>query len=346
MNIINVFGIMDIFNLFTLYGENIFRRIFHHLQNCEYNPKKKPYVNLLDNNLNLLNDDNISVIKKIFNDTDKHKCSNNVSPVLSSFFGGNYSKTCTLYYNDFNNNNKLLLDNIGNTLIPYFEKLTNKKLKLGNSDFKCIMLSYEGEDSNFSWHYDTEHKQCFRTLFLFDKSGNISPFSYINENHKKINIDFKLKDGIFFKGTTTYHGVNKSNDKNQIRRIICWQFIEDPIDSDEMKSICSELRARSPNYIICLSLFYILIFSILINYINNNIYVYVNILSNNIIYGLTTIIILYSVYLSKFNSTFKLLIKFYLVCLIFCGFNINISILLFNYIIVTEKILDLTTFKF
>ena len=232
-------------------------------------------------------------------------------------------------------------------MIPYFEKLTNKKLKLGNSDFRCIMLSYEGENANFSWHYDTEHEQCYRTLFLFDKVGNISPFSYINKNGEKINIVLDNKDGIFFKGTTTYHGVNKSNDKNQIRNIVCWQFIEDPISSPELKSICSELRAKSFSYIICWTSLYILIFSTSINCINNNLYVYVNkICNNNNIYLLTLFVIIYSIYLSKFKSSFKLLMKFFIVCLIFCGFNIYISILLFNYVITTEKIIDVINFKF
>jgi hypothetical protein len=50
-----------------------------------------------------------------------------------------------LYYNDFNENDKILLDNIGEQRIPYFESLIHKKLKLGNSNFRCVMLSYEGD---------------------------------------------------------------------------------------------------------------------------------------------------------------------------------------------------------
>ena len=338
VNIITAFGVMDICKLYTLYGENVFRRFFHNFENCEYNPKKIPYIELLNNNLNLLNDDDIILIKSIYNNTEKNTCTNTVLPILSSIMGGNYSNKCTYYYNDFNDSDKLLLDDIGNKMIPYFEKLTNKKLILNNGNFKYMMLSYEGEDTNFAWHYDAEHPQCYRTLFLFDSYGNISPFSYIDINGEKKHVVMKNKDGLFFKGTTTYHGVENSDDKNQIRRIVGWQYIEDPIHSKINPSLGSELKKKSIKYIICLAIIYIIIFSVLINYLYKNIK-QINVPANNI-YILTIIVIIYSLYLSKYKSIFIALVKFYLLCFIACGFNIKISILLFNYIIISEKILD------
>ena len=175
---------------------------------------------------------------------------------------------------------------------PYFEKLTNKKLKLGNSDFRCVMLSYEGNDpqDNFSWHYDTEHEQCYRTLFLFDSYGNISPFGFINENGEKELINFNIGDGIFFKGTVTYHGVDRSNDENQIRSIIGWQYIEEELHSDEKKSLCSELRSKSFIYCIKLFLLYIIPFALLINYASQYYNMYDLKINNNYVYLLTILL--------------------------------------------------------
>jgi hypothetical protein len=259
----------DLFGV-KLWGENIFRRFYHHFQNCEYNINKIPYLYTINN---LLSANNINIIKSILLSSNITTNSNNISPLLSYLVGGNYSKRCTLYYNNFSNNNKIILDNIGNKMKPYFEKITNKKLKLGNSDFRCVILSYEGKDSNFVWHYDTEHPQSYRTIFLFDKYGNISPFGYINKYGNKEYVSMDIGDGIFFRGTTTYHGIDKSDDINQIRRVIGWQYIEDPLLVEEKKSLCSELRSKSiTTYIYILSI-YIIPFMIIINLLNIKIYI-------------------------------------------------------------------------
>lgn len=163
-------------------------------------------------------------------------------------------------------------------------------------------------------------------------------FSYIDKNSEVVKVVMENKDGIFFQGTKTYYSVTKSNDKDQIRRIIDWQYIEDPTHSEEKISICSELKGKPPIYNLLLTLTYMIIFYTLITYIYNNIKK-INVSDNNI-YILTILVIIYSIYISKYPSTYQVLIKFYLFCLTTCGFNIKITILLFNYIIITEKILE------
>ena len=167
INILLIFIIIDVFKLFRLWDENIFRRIFHHIQNSEYNPRKIPYIFTLNNKINLLTIDNINIINKIFNSTIKISCTNKISPFLSFLGGGNFSTRCTLYYNDFNENDKILLDNIGNQMIPYYEMLIKKKLKLGNSNFRCVMLSYEGEETNFSWHHIKYFLICLIIILVY-----------------------------------------------------------------------------------------------------------------------------------------------------------------------------------
>lgn len=98
-------------------GWNVFRKMFHHLQSCEYNSKKIPYIHLLNKKLNLLSDWRYCYYKKIYSHTFENSCNNSVSPLLSYYIGGNYSNKCTLYYHNFNNSDKLLLDKIGNNII-------------------------------------------------------------------------------------------------------------------------------------------------------------------------------------------------------------------------------------
>ena len=137
----------------------------------------------------------------------KDNCASKISPGLSKLFGGNYSTKCTLYHNDFDPETQSRLDQIGNALRPQLEALCGKKLVLGNSDFRCVLLRYEGKDTEFTCHYDTEPHNCYRTLFLIRKEGILPPFIYYDERGKPVEKYLDLGEGIFFQGTRTYHCV-------------------------------------------------------------------------------------------------------------------------------------------
>lgn len=233
--IIIFFILLDLTKINHLWGENIHRRVLHHLQRGQWDPNKKPWINFINN---YLTDDNINYANNI--NIDKTNCLNNISKNLSNLFGGNYSKKCTLYYNDFPDNIKKELDKIGESMIPKLEKIAGKKLYLGNSNFRCVLLKYEGLNSNFTMHYDTEPKNCYRTLFLIDKEGKPPPFIYYDENKNIINKYLNIGEGIFFKGTKTYHGVGKTDDPNMKRHVIGWQYTTD--NSIKDVNLCSKLR--------------------------------------------------------------------------------------------------------
>lgn len=236
--LIILFILIDITGLNNLWGENFHRRILHHCQRSQYNPSKKPWINFLYDKLDT---NTINFITSI--NITKNNCLQNVNPILSKLFGGNYSKKCTLYYNDFDKDTQKILDNIGRSMIPELEKLSGKKLYLGESSFRCVLLRYEGVDSQFVSHYDTEPNNCYRTLFLVKKEGNIPPFIYNDENSKKHEVNFNVGDGIFFKGTRTFHGVGVSKDPNMKRYMIGWQYSTD--NSLKELSLCSKLRDTS-----------------------------------------------------------------------------------------------------
>ena len=336
LSIIFLFILIDIFKIQQLWGENIYRRLYHHLQRGIYRSNVKPWITFPSEKLY---ENEIEYIKTISNKR-KYDCIQKISPVLSKIFGGNYSKKCSLYYNDFDQEEKKRLDLIGNRLKTHFEKIIGKKLFLGESDFRCCILSYEGKDTNFSFHYDTEEKNCYRCIYLFDKKGNVSPFTYYDENGKKIDKYLNTGSGLFFKGTKTYHGVKPNNDENSKRCIIGWQYSTDL--SVKNKSLCSELRGSTIISILTIFLRYSIFLCIMLYIWNKFFYIKFSdkSLSFLTIFSIFSVLFLYK-YIPKNIGTgltinIKKLICFLFFCIIIIFISPKTGILLFNYIILTE----------
>ena len=224
--------LVDIFNLNQLWRENYIRRVLHHLQRSLYNQNKIPeiYLNQKLEKKDIIFLENLKYKKK-------EKLANTKYPFLSDFVTGIYTKKPNIFYDDFDYNTKKRLKNIGLSLIPKFEKLINKKLYLDKN--VCFILRYEGENAHFNWHYDNEHKSCYRALFLIKKKGKIPDFMYKDINGKIQYIKYNLGEGILLKGKFTHHCVNKSNNKNTLRYVISFQYTTNP--NHYHKSICSEL---------------------------------------------------------------------------------------------------------
>ena len=223
--------LVDILNINKLWCENYIRRVLHHLQRSLYNPNKVPEIYL---NMKLENK-NVEYLKTL-----KYKnknLANTKYPFLSDFVSGIYSTKSNIFYTDFDTFTQAKLKEIGNSLIPGFEKHIGKKLYLMKD--VCFILRYEGENAHFNWHYDNEHKSCYRALFLFRKEGLIPDFLYKDKNGEIQNVKYEEGDGIIFKGKFTHHGVNKSDDKNTKRYIISFQYTTEP--AHYHKSLCSEL---------------------------------------------------------------------------------------------------------
>jgi hypothetical protein len=334
-----MFIIIDISTINNLWGENFHRRCLHHLQRNQFNPNKKPVIHFLDKKLDKSTIDYALNVK-----FDENKnCLQNISFRINKLFGGGYSNKCFLYYNDFDNETQLQLDKIGESMIPYLEQFSGKKLYLGKSDFRCVLLKYEGINSEFTPHYDTEPAVCYRTLFLFHKEGNPPPFFYYDKNGVKHTRNFDVGEGVFFKGTQTRHGVDKNKDPNMKRYMIGWQYTTDPKKEDV--SLCSKLRSKTGIEVIKEFLPHILFtlsISLLIWHLSNDKITYVQ---RNSLLILTLIVTLLSTFLPR--KLHKLAIgtglrlnhtSFFVfmgLALISFG-NIYYSLLFFNYVIVTE----------
>lgn len=243
--------------LTKLWSEDFHRRCLHHLQNGKYNPNKIPLILFPTV---MLNNNEIEYALSVA-DNKKTKCLNNLSKTASRLLGGNYSQKCSLYYSDFDALQQERLDAIGERLRIEFEPLVGKPLFLGESNFRCCILRYEGIDSNFKFHYDTEESNCFRCIFLIRKEGNISPFSYVDKDGKIKEKRLDVGEGILFQGTRTYHGVAPNTDPNSIRYVVGWQFSTNL--HLKTKSLC-DLRDATPMHILSLFAPRILLFNALV----------------------------------------------------------------------------------
>ncbi len=343
LTLIILFILIDILVITDLWNEDFYRRFLHHIQKMQHNTNKKPWIVFPDISLY---QDEIDILLQI-SEKSKDKCLNNISKVGALTLGGNYSKKCSLYFNDFNKESQIVLDKIGNRLKPYYEEIIQKKLYLGNSDFRCCILRYEGKDSQFSYHYDTEEYNCYRSIFLIKKNGNISPFTYYDINNKLNKRHLELGKGLFFQGTKTYHGIDPSEDPNSIRYIVGWQYTTDP--NIKTYSLCSELRGKNIIQSISIIAKPIIIMNILI-YIWNK-YLFKKNISTEKIIKLTIISSILLTFLPKYlpnyigtNLTLRVheIIIYILICLLSSLSSMQNGLLLYNYKVLTEMFLPST----
>jgi hypothetical protein len=337
-----VFILIDFTKINDLWSENIHRRILHHLQRGQFNPNKEPWINFLGKTLTPKQIDDILNIK-INKDTN---CMATISPHLSKLFGGNYSKKCTLYYNDFDYEIQKKMDELGKSMIPRLEKIAGKKLYLGNSDFRCVLLRYEGKDSQFVCHHDTEPKNCYRTLFLVKKEGRVPPFIHYDKNGNPIKTYFEEGEGLFFQGTKTFHCVGKTDDPNMKRYMIGWQYTTDPDVKDI--SLCSKLRSANMNKVIKIfipNFLITIIFGIIFWWVVKDPYTNKELMIL-IVVTLFTSIISYFIpkYINKYaigsgmSSTLRTLFAITIISIISFA-NVFYGLLFMNYLLITEMIL-------
>ena len=260
---------------------------------------------------------------------------------ISILFDGNYSPRETLYFNNFTKYTQKKLEDIGNSLIPLFNKKLNTELKLGYSNFRVMILRYEGPESSFGFHYDTEHPDCFRALILYHRKSKIPNFCYIDEKGKMKKIDFKINEGIIFRGTTTFHGVLPSGDNNCERYLIGFQYIKKNTTEKEKPSFCNMLRDKNIIEYIKIFIPYVFYYNILAKLQKISIFNVVDyktqlFISSCLIY----IAMKYSTSISSGThtpNTIKSVITFYIFCLTMTG-DIFLSLNLVSYILSTEMI--------
>lgn len=231
----------DLFGL-KLWGENIFRRVYHHLSNNNYDPRRVPLLH----KVRLLTDEHVAYLQGLT--FDKDKALNTTK--LSLLVGGQYSPRDTLYFNNMDKDMQTKMEDMGNSFIPQFETILGTKLRLGDSNFRACILRYEGAHAQFAMHYDTEHPDCFRTLMLYDGAGTIPPFCYRDEGIQKLH--FQIKDGILFRGTTTHHGVEPSRDPTTKRYMVGFQYVKAESDQVEEPNLTNQLRGSSIQTILSL----------------------------------------------------------------------------------------------
>lgn len=308
----------------TLWGENLFRRVLHHLSNNNFNSEKKHFLCRIDA---LLSSEEIKQLNQLELP--------NVPSLNTSFlakYEGQYSKKSTVYFKDFDKDTQKTLLVIGEKLKPLFEKEAKESLDMGDSDFKAMIIRYEGKESKFSMHYDAEHPDCYRSLILYRGEGIVPPFCY--DNGKKLEqVHLKEGDGIFFKGTRTYHGVFPSGNEDTVRYMLGFQYKK--TGTKEKKSLTSELRNEYFHNILQLFIPYFVHY-LMLSYLCRTFLMH----HWKIWCTLSIICISYSFHYSKYYGTkivhsYDSLKRFYLFVLLFT-FDPFLSLMLVGYFTFTE----------
>lgn len=147
----------------TLWGENIFRRILHHLSNNNFNSEKNPLIYRINH---LLYPADIQRLKQL-----QFTNYPGLNTSILAKYQGQYSQKKTMYFHDFDKDVQDYLLSLGERLRPRFEQEVHEPLEMGDSDFKAMIIRYEGKESKFSMHYDTEHPDCYRALILYRGEG-------------------------------------------------------------------------------------------------------------------------------------------------------------------------------
>lgn len=299
----------DIFGV-KLWGENIFRRLSNHLSNNNYDKARKPFlfgpIDLLEDVTELQNMDIPNI--------------HSINTTIIGKLEGHYSSKSSIYLNNMPISLQNSLCKIASDLIPKFESLCQDKLELGDSNFRATIIRYEGPESKFDMHYDTEHEDSYRCLLLYKGSGIVPPFCYYNNNNEIQCIHLKEGQGIFFRGTTTYHGVFPSGSENTIRYLVGFQYQK--IGTIQPKTLNSEFRCKSLHQILYFFVPYIFYYQV-ISYITPNI-------SYNILPFISPIVI------KMGNHNFKSLLRLYLFILL-CTFKPVNSLLLCFYFTNTKE---------
>lgn len=339
--------IYDFTKVNSIWGESFERRMLHHISGGNYNPYKKIKLSFLKKLL-----DN-TTCKNIFNlpfKISNYSINNNLINLFSNLFVTQNSQVRSLYYNDFSENIKIKLDQIGQGLIPTFSKLCGQNLSLSNQNFRACILIYKGPGSDFKFHYDTEPSSYYRCIILISKKGNIPKFSYYNQKGILKTIDMDVGDCIFLKGTQTYHGVIKSDDDYSERYILGFQYKTDKPEIIS-KSFCSELRGKDifgilklvrKNILILLSFLYLIATILCLNQpLEINYYLCFTIILSSFIILISLSYLLYNYLGSSYLFNFKIILIFYIFFgLILLPFGIKksliISTILILYYLITE----------
>lgn len=225
--------ILDDYIGVKLWGENIFRRLSNHLINNHSSRKKEP---LLYGPMTLLDADTLKELQAL--DLPDPPA---INTTILGKWEGHYSTKSTLYYNDLSPELQRRMMELATQLMPTFEALVHSPLEIGDSNFKATILRYEGPATKFDMHYDTEHPDSFRCLIVYRGSGKVPPFCF--ERNGLQTIHMGEGDGVFFRGSTTYHGVFPTHHADTIRYVVGFQYQKK--GTLQPKTLNSELRGKS-----------------------------------------------------------------------------------------------------
>jgi hypothetical protein len=161
---------------------------------------------------------------------------------------------------------------------------------------------------------------------LYDGAGTIPPFCYRDSHGELQKVHFQVKNGILFRGTTTHHGVEPSNDPNTKRYMVGFQYIKAESDQIEQSTLCNQLRGTSIQTILQLFLPYSMYYQIT-NYLPT------------IGFPISLSICSISIGFTSPVNTMHSVALFYLFCC-FMTFDARLALHITAYILLSERLIE------
>lgn len=219
---------------YRLWGERWSRRMLHHLQHLNYDPRVPPVLHV---SRGAMTPHVVAQACKL------SRLDKKAPPTWVQRLGNTKAGRLPTYHNERDEAERRRADAIGASLIGALESITHCPMQLSTTNFRSVVLEYAGTQS-FPWHYDTEKPSCWRSLTLIECEGVPGRLCF-RDGARDVPVDLQVGDTILFKGTCTYHCVQASEDPSSRRVIFGAQFEPVGDQTTEAPSLCSEFRHRS-----------------------------------------------------------------------------------------------------
>ena len=251
--------LIDYSGLMDLYGQNFYRRLINMYKRTDYINYKNFLQPFCIKYEKILNNNDIKNLQSI-------KIPNNFDIGLFS-----RKNTITYEYKNYNNNDKMIINNIQLKIKNIYEKKINKKLYLVKSSTPTI-YKYVGNKSCHLWHVDPNNtNEIYNIIVCIKRKGNISPLQYKDINNKIYSIYFNEGDAALFNGGTTIHQVPFNDDSNSERTVLSLAFTTSKNISNDInfkRNLCQYLEGGNNYFNVIKLLFSIFLINFILTYIS------------------------------------------------------------------------------
>ena len=132
--------------------------------------------------------------------------------------------TTTIYYKDFNKDEKRVVDSIKQKIKEKYEQQIGKRLYDIQNNATNIYV-YHGKQSKHLWHVDPQNvKSIYNCILCINREGEISPLQWKDGKKRVHSVHLTPGDAALFNGGTTIHQVPPNKDPYSKRTVLSLAF--------------------------------------------------------------------------------------------------------------------------